>query len=90
MTEDCTSKDFSVMKFRFMAKLAIFLLGMCFIYFFAVTFIVIPDGNLGNSNTIVGFIILTVGVVSGYYFGASQSTGAHLNRDNTPPETPKE
>jgi hypothetical protein len=73
--------EFAVMKFRFMAKLAIFILGLSFIYFFAVTFIVIPDGNLGNSNTIVGFIILTVGVISGYYFGASQSTSAMQKKD---------
>lgn len=74
-------EDFAMLKFRFMAKLAVFILGLSFIYFFAVTFIVIPDGNLGNSNTIVGFIILTVGVISGYYFGASQSTSAAQKKD---------
>lgn len=86
--KECTPLDFAVMKFQFMAKLAIFLLGMSFLYFFAVTFISIPDGNIGNSNTIVGFIILTVGVVSGYYFGSSQSSSAMKNKDleeKTPP-----
>ncbi len=75
------NNDFAVMKFQFMAKLTIFILGLSFLYFFAVTFIEIPGGNIGNSNTIVGFIILTVGVISGYYFGSSQSTGAMAKRD---------
>ena len=74
-------EDFALIKFKFMAKLAIFILGLSFIYFFAVTFLAIPEGNLGNSNTIVGFIILTVGVISGYYFGSSQSTSAMSKKD---------
>jgi uncharacterized membrane protein len=88
---DCTSQDFAVMKFRFMAKLAVFMIGLSFLYFFCVTFISIPDGNVGNTNTVVGFIILEIGIVIGYYFGSSQSSRAMKEKDEgaTPDQNPK-
>lgn len=80
--EKCSPMDFAVMKFRFMAKLAIFIIGLSFMYFFSATFLIVPDSNIGNSNTIVGFIILTIGVVTGYYFGSSQSASALKAKDD--------
>lgn len=77
-------KDFAVMKFQFMGKLAVFLMMVSFILFTAVIFVPIPEGNAGNANTIVGFIILEIGVVIGFYFGASQSQSAHAAKDGLP------
>ena len=82
-------EDFAVLKFKFLAKLAVFVLGLSFIYFAAVTFLPIPEDNIGNANTIVGFIILTVGVISGYFYGSSQSGGAHSDRDKREKEETK-
>ena len=84
------SDDFAIMKFRFMATLTIFVVSMSFILFAAVIFLPIPKENAGNANTIVGFVILTVGGLTGYYFGASQSTSAHTDRDLTPKSEKKE
>ena len=90
MKEECESDNFAIMKFRFMAKLTIYVVSLSFILFAAVIFLPIPKENAGNANTIVGFIILTVGGLTGYYFGSSQSTSAHAERDVTPKSEKKE
>lgn len=79
---DCTTEDFSRMKFRFMATMAMFTLCSWTVYFVAITFFPIPKENLPLVNTIVGFLILELGIMIGYYFGASQSSSAHKDRDN--------
>jgi len=83
--KDCTPRDFAIMKFQFMAKIATLMICLSFLYFFCVTFGYIPDGNYGNTNTIVGFIILEIGIVIGYYFGSSQSGRAMKEKDATQP-----
>lgn len=88
MKKECTSEDFAVMKFRFMAKLASWSLFGFFLYIFLVTFGDIPRANLPLVNTIIGFLILEIGIMIGYYFGSSQSTSASALRDkDTPPGT---
>jgi hypothetical protein len=77
-------KDFDVMKFQFKAKLTIYLLSLSFLYFFVVTMLKIPPDNVGNTNTIVGFIIFACGGVFGYYYGASQSQQAQSKKDGSP------
>ena len=75
------AEEFAVMKFKFMAKLAAWTLLGFFIYIFAITFGIVPKENLPSVNTILGFLILEVGIMIGYYFGASQSTSALAKLD---------
>lgn len=82
---DCTSNDFAVMKFRFMAAMSMFTLCSWTVYFVAITFFPIPKENLPLVNTIVGFLILELGIMIGYYFGASQSSNAMKAKENEPP-----
>lgn len=89
--KDCTSKEFAVMKFRFMARMAMFTVATWTFYFFCVTFLPIPKENLPNVNTILGFLILEIGIMIGYYFGASQSSNAMKEKEKElpPPEEQK-
>lgn len=84
--EKCTSSDFAVMKFRFMAKLTMFNMCAWSAYFFCVTFFPIPKENLPIVNTILGFLILELGIMIGYYFGASQSSNAMKAKDREFPD----
>lgn len=84
---DCTSSDFAVMKFRFMAKLAAWTMFGFFLYIFAITFGIVPKENLPSVNTILGFLILEVGIMIGYYFGSSQSSSAMKDKDGPPTTT---
>jgi len=83
---ECTSTDFAVMKFKFMARMAMFTITSWTIYFVGITFWPIPKENLPLVNTIVGFLILELGIMIGYYFGASQSSNAMKAKDKEFPE----
>ena len=85
MNGNGNDRDFSVMKFRFMAKLSSWTMFGFFLYIFSITFGIVPDPNLPSVNTILGFLILEIGIMIGYYFGASQSSSAQAARDKTEP-----
>lgn len=56
-----------------------------FLYFFAVSFRVIPEDNVGNVNIILGFLLGTaVSSFIGYFFGSSQSAIAHGKKETKP------
>jgi hypothetical protein len=76
-----TQAEFAVMKFRFMSKLAAWTMFGFFLYIFAITFGIVPEQNLPSVNTILGFLILEIGIMIGYYFGASQSSSALKEKD---------
>lgn len=51
-------------------------------YFGAVTFVHIPKENMGNANTILGFLLGTaLGLVLSFYFGDSEGKedGANIS-----------
>jgi hypothetical protein len=86
--EERTSETFAIMKFQFMAKLSSWTLLGFFLYIFAVTFGIVPKDNLPTVNTVIGFLILEIGIMIGYYFGSSQSASAHRTQEDnkqTPP-----
>jgi hypothetical protein len=57
-----------------------------FVYFFAITFTIIPEDNIQNSNLILGFLIgSAISTFLGYYFGTSQS--AIKTGEKIPPPT---
>ena len=59
----------------FLAKLAIFIISVCFIYFFAVTFIPLPKSGERFADVILG-VLLGSGftVVIAFFFGSSKGS----------------
>ena len=83
MNED---SNFSKFKFFFMAGYCSVVTVLSFCYFFAITFCAIPKDNIQNANLILGFLIgSAISTFLGYYFGMSQSSSAHNDRDKTNP-----
>ena len=53
-------------------------------YLTAITFFVIPIDNMGNANTITGFLLgTTIATILGYYFGSSEEANRSAP-DNKP------
>ena len=74
-----------VIKLIFMMVYATGVTVASFYYFFAITFNMVPEENIQNSNLILGFLLgSAISTFLGYYFGTSQST-----RRVSEPEPPK-
>ncbi len=82
---------FEKAKAVFMALFATYIVTLAFRFFFRVVFDPVPAENMQNANTILGFLLgSVVGVIIGYYFGASQSQSAMIKKDLGKPTLPKE
>lgn len=75
-------KEFDVLKFSFNAKLATLAFCLSFLYFFCASYLPIPKDNMSTVNTIIGFLILNLGLIIGYYFGSSQSQKSRQQKDD--------
>jgi hypothetical protein len=59
----------------FIAKMAVFVVMVAFIYLAAVTFLPIPDTGIKYADIIVPSLInLGLGVIIGYFYGTSQGS----------------
>ena len=86
---DCNFKYFGLLKLLFMYFYATLVTVGAGVYIFKVTFNEIPKDNMQQMNLILGFLIgtaLTTFIM--YFYGGSQSSSAHNDRDKTiPPGT---
>ncbi len=60
-------------KGKFKRLLAAFLTCATLLYVTAITFCTVPEANIGNANSIMGFLLgVTLATVVGYYFGDAE------------------
>jgi hypothetical protein len=79
-------KTADICKLGFMALYAAGVTAASFVFFFRITFGVIPDDNQQYANLILGFLIGSgIPTFLGYYFGMSQSTSK--TTEKIPPPT---
>ena len=82
-----TAIDF--FKLIFMAIYATGVTVASFYYFFAITFNMVPEENIQNSNLILGFLLgSAISTFLGYYFGTSQSTRKATEPEPEQPKVP--
>jgi hypothetical protein len=69
-------------RFQFRGVIALLVVVASFGFLFALLFVPIPEQNKETTNVTIGFVLVTLGIVIGYYFGTSKDTSDQTKTKN--------